>query len=811
MTRLFAPSASRYAACARPLVGPLRSRRFPTVLLALFCTVIVPRAVHAAEQRFAFILTADQMTPPVDSPAGGRAVVTLNADATELMIAVEHDVADPLAIRMHTGDWGTNGPVVHTLAAKTSPAYEVWPLNPDDAADLLAGRLYMTVASAAHDTGEIRGQIDVNPAPQPGDVIITEIMYHPGVTGDSPPAAEWIELFNTTDTDIAIGGWSFHDEDVAVDAPCTLRPSGSIPDFVLGAHQVVVIIPDGAGDQRPSVEDFRTAWGLHPAHAVLQLTPDGETDGALTAGGLDNAPQDDGDDANDLPLLDGWQPCDLAGPQRADNEILVLSDGNQPIDVVNFGASASYVAPGEWPMNTPQGRSITLVPGDYPATPPADVSTYSATGNDNGYNWIAHQVGDVAGGVRQVQPVGVYGGGDVGSPAYLFGATSGNRAPVAFDQQIATAPGADVDLTLAGVDLTRPFFGVLLFAIKSLPEHGELFDATTGRRLTAADLAGEGYFIAKSPFNALRYENDGACVADGFEFTAHDGLLESPVARVDLLVQCGGVAITEIMYAPASDVDGAGLTEWVELFNYGDAPINLAGWRLADGAGRKGDFPPYILGAGASVTVAPRIVDAADFRNAWCTTEDEPPTRATGSCPIIQPTHVGETGVGGVVGGDLDDLGGVIRLHAPHALVDAVSYRNGVIDPAWPVLAPHGPSIYLDDLAAYNAFANDDPAAWAVSTAAVDGAYAVNPTMPFDGPDTGSPAYLPGVAQGGCDAAGPALDGNQDGVFDEADVAHLQLCLAGPGAEAPGNCGCFDADGDVDVDLLDFARVQLHP
>jgi len=53
------------------------------------------------------------------------------------------------------------------------------------------------------------GQDDSGIIPNPGDIVINEVLAHShGV------AADWIELYNTTDADIEIGGWYLSDSDV---------------------------------------------------------------------------------------------------------------------------------------------------------------------------------------------------------------------------------------------------------------------------------------------------------------------------------------------------------------------------------------------------------------------------------------------------------------------------------------------------------------------------------------------------------------------------------------------------------------------
>ncbi len=60
----------------------------------------------------------------------------------------------------------------------------------------------------------------------------------------------------------------------------------------------------------------------------------------------------------------------------------------------------------------------------------------------------------------------------------------------------------------------------------------------------------------------------------------------------------------------------------------------------------------------------------------------------------------------------------------------------------------------------------------------------------------------------------PPFDYNKDGVVDLLDFYAFRYCLAGPGYKFPGNHDCLkwkmDADGDLDVDLQDFAAFQYY-
>lgn len=53
-------------------------------------------------------------------------------------------------------------------------------------------------------------------------------------------------------------------------------------------------------------------------------------------------------------------------------------------------------------------------------------------------------------------------------------------------------------------------------------------------------------------------------------------------------------------------------------------------------------------------------------------------------------------------------------------------------------------------------------------------------------------------------------DCNTDGGVNLFDYRDFEACLSGPdGMLSPSDCGCFDLDGDTDVDLDDVGVLQL--
>ena len=89
---------------------------------------------------------------------------------------------------------------------------------------------------------------------------------------------------------------------------------------------------------------------------------------------------------------------------------------------------------------------------------------------------------------------------------------------------------------------------------------------------------------------------------DHFRYLATDGTNTSTPVEVQLIVQAGTVAISEIMAANRSSLldEDRESSDWFELWNYGVDPINLRGWFLSDNSERltKWKFPAIVLAPG---------------------------------------------------------------------------------------------------------------------------------------------------------------------------------------------------------------------
>ena len=107
-------------------------------------------------------LSGGQQNPAVSTSASGQGIVVLNPrtgliDAKLTLIGMTATAA-----HIHTGALGTNGAVVvdmHTHTAGVYVGHPSTPLSAADIASLRAGNLYFNAHSAAHPSGEVRGQI----------------------------------------------------------------------------------------------------------------------------------------------------------------------------------------------------------------------------------------------------------------------------------------------------------------------------------------------------------------------------------------------------------------------------------------------------------------------------------------------------------------------------------------------------------------------------------------------------------------------------------------------------------------------------
>ncbi len=565
-------------------------------------------------------------------------------------------------------------------------------------------------------------------AAAPGDVVITEIMYNPNSSesvASNCPLTEWIEIYNTTAADIDMTGWFTADED---------GRSGDFPAFTLPANGVAVIVPTGYGTTMLTKAQFTAAWRT-PAEKIIQPTSTNDMSrgrsstsvrGGIVGDGFSNSPTRNDDETDDLvntplapiPCAYGQAFCE-AGPP--DNEVLLLVDNtNTLIDKVNFDDEFRG-----WPTDSPDGPSIML-----------DETKLNASDNDEGANWTRAVVGQ-----RQAKSNAIsapFTGNDIGSPGRLDGITPlENDPPNVTGLSLWTVKGGSRDISLPGNDDGLPVPATLSFVIEALPVGGKLLDlGNAEHEIAPAELP---YTLAAQG-RSLRYVNQAACGNGSFTFHANDGEHDSTSATVTLNVQCGQIIITEIMYDPASSETTAKVTEWIEVYNPGDQPVDVSNWYLTDASGRSGDWPDgTIIPAGGVAVIVPRgagtrLMDAAGFVAAW---------NGYSIAQIIQPetgTGSNDTANGEITSGGLGSTEELRLVDAGGGFQDYASYDD---EWPWPVKNGAGSIHLLQD--AYHVAANDSGLNWRLSSECAGGAYGSAISGLFNAHDYGSPGYLAGI------------------------------------------------------------------
>ncbi len=121
-----------------------------------------------SEKKFVATLNGDQENPPVVTAGNGSGKFTLSADGSSLSYEVTiNGLSGAIsASHFHNAVTGVNGPVVRNISFVGNTSTGTWPstdatqpFTPAFVAELLAGKLYVNVHTAANPGGEIRGQV----------------------------------------------------------------------------------------------------------------------------------------------------------------------------------------------------------------------------------------------------------------------------------------------------------------------------------------------------------------------------------------------------------------------------------------------------------------------------------------------------------------------------------------------------------------------------------------------------------------------------------------------------------------------------
>jgi hypothetical protein len=567
--------------------------------------------------------------------------------------------------------------------------------------------------------------------PAAGQVIVTEVFYNPaGFEAET----EWVEITNVGVTPVNITNYALDDED------------NTTPSHRIGAG--LIRLPNGttlpaSSDPECETVDLASGGGfacdtvntliLQPGQsAILGGLWDGRQNGSNN--GVNNTADDfvrswgvdtDGDGLGDTvnyPIVLQIGQITIANTADPENEVLelveLMPDGTiVSRDFVNYQVGNSQ---NDWPFSS-NGRSIYLQP---------NFNSSAASQELIGAAWTLASAGrDLVIEGRQVDTVnvntgaavsGLYAGGDAASP--------GAHPTVAQSFEDANGNGRDdaVDIFIGfSEDCNR----------NSIPDEAE------------ADCNANGIPDACEFQINQEDDCDGNGSPDDCDIAANPSLDTDSNGVLDVCQNVAGfgdIIITEIMFDPSGTE-----REWVELYNAGSAPVDVAGWFFQDldqpifdgpetpiapdtDTDADGILDALILAPGEVLVVANRTL--ADWQLGWG--------------PINGQYRFAQSNINLANNSDL--VNEVRTLLAPagdgvtNVRIDVANYQstnsNGVPQANWPGNDGRG-SLYL--LASgIGRPDNNDPENWALSIRSVDGARSPAAAGGFDGRDAGSPGVV---------------------------------------------------------------------
>lgn len=146
-------------------LAPDRLLRRSLLTAALTCAAALSMGASAADViKFGARLTSAATVPPNNSAGSGTLEATLDKTSNELTWTVTFiGLTGPATMAHFHGPAmpGSNAGVVVPFASAVSPVEGKATLTPAQVADLMAGKWYANVHTAANPGGEIRGQLTV--------------------------------------------------------------------------------------------------------------------------------------------------------------------------------------------------------------------------------------------------------------------------------------------------------------------------------------------------------------------------------------------------------------------------------------------------------------------------------------------------------------------------------------------------------------------------------------------------------------------------------------------------------------------------
>lgn len=136
--------------------------QFRSMGVAAVMCVFAAGAAQASTLRFTASLKGADEVPPNTTKGTGQVTATLDTATEAFSYKVTYSGLTGPAVAAHfhgPAAPGVNAPPVITMTTLASPIVGSAKLTAAQAADLTAGKWYFNVHTAAHPTGEIRGQV----------------------------------------------------------------------------------------------------------------------------------------------------------------------------------------------------------------------------------------------------------------------------------------------------------------------------------------------------------------------------------------------------------------------------------------------------------------------------------------------------------------------------------------------------------------------------------------------------------------------------------------------------------------------------